>query len=385
MYQDREKIYNGPVVKKDQPDDSYKFQYPPLPSGPYPYHLDFPKLDHHKGTEKLTFHMVGDTGGIKSPDFQMQIAKQMGNQYLDGHHPPQFLYHLGDIVYHYGEREQYENQFFKPYSHYPGPIFAIAGNHDADVNPDNPEPYESLDAFYSVFCSTNSRTVYFSGDYPRKSQQQPNVYWTLNTELATIIGLYSNVPKFGCISNEQKHWFIKELKRASGLKDKALILALHHAPYSADTNHGSSLAMIRFLESSFQEAGVCPDAVFSGHVHNYQRFSKKYGEKTVPFIVAGAGGFDELHTLATMDDPMFTDEHSLLKDIELRRYSTGRHGFLKIEIEKNPVNFTLTCSYYTLEHQELQEENACLFDQFTLNLRNNELHEEQSAYEISGR
>ncbi|MDB5148259.1 MAG: metallophosphoesterase, partial [Mucilaginibacter sp.] len=29
----------SPVIKKDQPDDSYKFQPLPEPSGNYPYHL----------------------------------------------------------------------------------------------------------------------------------------------------------------------------------------------------------------------------------------------------------------------------------------------------------------------------------------------------------
>eukprot|EP01132_Coremiostelium_polycephalum_P017489 gene17489-20932_t len=180
----------------------------------------------------------------------------MAQQYLGPESRPQFLYHLGDIVYHFGEKEQYQKQFFEPYENYPGPIYAIAGNHDADVNPDNPEPYESLDAFYNVFCNTSSRTVYFAGTHSRKSQQQPNVYWTLNTELATIIGLYSNVPKYGSIGAAQRSWFIEELKRAGTLnQEKAIIVCLHHAPYSADTNHASSLPMIRFLNMAFEEAG----------------------------------------------------------------------------------------------------------------------------------
>ncbi|WP_316833328.1 metallophosphoesterase family protein [Pedobacter nutrimenti] len=368
MYSARNPKVTGPVFKKGQPDDSYKFQYPPLPSGVYPYHLNFPRSAH--ADQRLVFNMVGDTGGLKSPDFQRQIAEQMGLQYKLEEHPPEFLYHLGDVVYHFGEREQYETQFFKPYSHYPGPIYAIAGNHDADVNPDNPEPYQSLDAFYEVFCNTSPKTVYFSGGAARKSQIQPNVYWTLNTELATIIGLYSNVPKFGCITSEQRHWFIKELKRAAAMSGKALIVCLHHAPYSADTNHGSSAAMIRLLESAFEEAGVYPDVVFSGHVHNYQRFLKHYKEKSVPFIVAGSGGFDELHVLAEVTDPQFTQEDSLLKDVELKAYCEGHHGFIKVAIEKEEEHFTLTCEYYTLAHNENDAaQPARLYDRFTIDLK----------------
>jgi hypothetical protein len=40
---------------------------------------------------------------------------------------------------------------------------------------------------------------------------QPNVYWTLATPYATIIGLYTNVPVGGYVDDKQKAWLIKEL------------------------------------------------------------------------------------------------------------------------------------------------------------------------------
>lgn len=360
-----------PVIKKDQADDSYKIQPTPLPVGKYPYHLDFPNEKSDSSEKKLVFNMVGDTGGIKSPTFQRQIAEQMGQQVKDGINRPQFLFHLGDIVYHFGEREQYERQFFRPYANYPGPIFAIPGNHDADVNVSNPTPYKSLDAFKEVFCDPRPEDHYFSEDVSRMNQHQPHVYWTLNTELATIIGLYSNVPKFGYISPEQRDWFISELKSAGELKhEKAIIVCLHHAPYSADTNHGSSLAMIQFLEGAFAEAGVLPDIVFSGHVHNYQRFSKNYeGKKTVPFIVAGGGGFDELHLLAANEDPLFTNKSPYFEGVQLENSCLNQHGFLKVILEKKAEEFKLTCEYYTMAHDENSRPvPAKFFERFTLDL-----------------
>jgi hypothetical protein len=367
--------YNTPVIKKDQPDDSYKYLPLPPPSGVYPYRLQLDKIQPSPSLEKLVFHMVGDTGGIKKPDFQQLIASEMGKQYQrakDEADTPQFLYHLGDIVYHHGEVEHYYNQFFKPYDYYPGPIFAIAGNHDSDVNQLNTNPYQSLSAFKAVFCDIEQRNLSFTESSKRKSMIQPNIYWTLQTPLATIIGLHSNVPKFGVITPQQREWFIEELKAANQERpSKALIVCLHHAPFSADINHGSSIPMITFLEGVFEEISIKPDAVFSGHVHNYQRFHKTYADgKVVPFIVSGAGGFDELHDLAKRDDPRFTGDNNLFDHVELQNYCENKHGFLKISLEKANNGIKLTGDYYTIPHvMNLEDADpASLTDHFELDL-----------------
>jgi hypothetical protein len=361
------------VLKTEQIDDAHKFQSLPQPAGSYPYRLNF--CD-HADKEKLVFHMAGDTGGLNAPGSQQQVARQMAAQYLDSpreQDKPSFLYHLGDIVYHYGEAEQYDEQFLTPFECYPGPIYAIAGNHDSDVNPAVSEMhYDSLEAFYTTFCNTCPKTIYFGENSQRKSQVQPHVYWTMEAPLATIIGLYTNVPKYGRIKEEQKAWFIKELQNAAKYcADRAIIVCLHHAPYSADFNHGSSLPMIEFLEAAFKEAGVKPDIVFSGHVHNYQRFSKQYRDgKIVPFIVAGAGGFEELHSLADPLDPAYDTQSSALDQLRLDNYCDNRHGFLKIAIEKTPFSFTIRGEYYTVpaQHQAEEPQQASLFDSFTIDL-----------------
>jgi hypothetical protein len=357
-------INKKPVFKLNQPDDTYKFLPLPAPFGQYPYRLK-PELT-QAGPQQLFFHVAGDTGGIKSPAFQRQIAGEMAKQCSDPQETPSFLFHLGDIVYHFGEAEQYEQQFFKPYSSYPLPIYAIAGNHDSDVNPVAKKPYESLYGFSSVFCGAEPRDVPFGEKKGRRSGVQPHIYWTLQTPLANIIGLHSNVPKFGVITPEQQLWFIEELKNAALEADKAIIVAVHHAPYSADINHGSSLPMISFMEDSFKIAGVRPDLVLSGHVHNYQRFSKKYSDgATVPFIVSGAGGFDELHYLAAVDDPKFTADSELFDEVTLENSCVMQHGFLKIGIEKNAEGLKISGNYYTIPHEGLADgADAPLFEHF---------------------
>ncbi len=364
------KVLYSAVLKTEKIDDAHKFQSLPQPSGSYPYRLS---VDDMGNNEQLIFHVIGDTGGMEANDLQQEVVRQMTSQYLNSasHERPSFLYHLGDIVYHYGEAEQYEAQFLTPFEQYPAPIYAIAGNHDSDINPESDEPYESLEAFYTAFCNTCPKTIHFAPDKQRKSQIQPHVYWTMQAPLATIIGLYTNVPKYGCIRKEQRSWFIKELQHAAKFSsEKALIVSLHHAPYSADFNHGSSLTMIEFLESAFEEAGVKPDVVFSGHVHNYQRFSKQYSDgKIVPYIVAGAGGFEELHTLADPADPAYYTNSPLLDQVHLENYCDNRHGFLKVSIEKSPFNFSIKGEYYTVpKNNSSANAESTLFDSFSVDL-----------------
>jgi predicted phosphodiesterase len=361
--------HNTPVIKLNQPDDNYKFQPLPKPSGEYPYHLCADKFL-STDSQELVFHMVGDTGGRLNPDFQKKVAAEMALQFGDASQQqgvPQFLYHLGDVVYHFGEAQHYDEQFFIPYGKYPAPIFAIAGNHDSDVNLNSEVPYQSLDAFEAVFCNAVSGNISFNSDQTWKSRTQPNIFWTLETPLANIIGLHTNVPKYGIVTPEQRDWFVEELRAADKQRpDKAIIVCLHHAPYSADFNHSSSLPMITFLEEAFAQSGVRPDIVFSGHVHNYQRFEKSYPDgKLLPFIVAGAGGFDELHALARIDQEAYSKEHPLLKDVVLMNYCDNQHGFLKITLNRQGVGLTLTGEYYTIPHQIDPEGHATLADKFT--------------------
>jgi len=345
--------YNVPVFKKNQPDDSFKFQPVPTPSGAYPYHLSLADIQAIPNPQKLVFHMMGDTGCIRSIDFLTGVTDLLAKQFnsSDQEDRPLFLYHLGDVVYNHGEAAEYERQFFIPFQDYPAPIVAIPGNHDSDINPLSATPYGSLDAFKAVFCDSIPRTVSFSGNAKRKSMAQPNLYWTLETPLANIIGLYSNVPKFGIITDEQRCWLVEELRTANLQRpEKAVILCLHHSPYSADINHGASIPMIRFLEGVYRESGVRPDVVFSGHVHNYQRFLKQYpdGGQTT-YIVAGAGGYDELHPVAFTSDHHFSPEHSLFKGVNLQHFCDDRRGFLKITLERAGEGVKISGNYYTLQ------------------------------------
>src|SRR5215472_6969747 len=200
----------------------------PAPTRPAPYHLSLSsvlppeQMEDIRSSGRVVFQTSGDTGGVKSPGPQHIVMKHMERDFEnpDPLTHPAFFYHLGDIVYYYGEARQYHSQFYEPAIHYPAPIFAIPGNHDGDVFGET-EP--SLAAFVDNFYATTPRHNKEAGDALRDAMTQPNAYWTLETPLATFIGLYSNVPEGGKLDDQQLAWFESELAQAP--TDKALILA----------------------------------------------------------------------------------------------------------------------------------------------------------------
>jgi hypothetical protein len=84
----------------------------------------------------------------------------------------------------------------------------------------------------------------------------------------------------------------------------AVLIAVHHPPFSyspppkaggAGTHIGNTL-MLREIDTICQAQGVYPHAFLSGHAHDYQRYTRKLSfagkNYSVPFIVAGDGGFN---------------------------------------------------------------------------------------------
>jgi hypothetical protein len=357
------------------------FQPLPAPTGKFPYHLDIgnvvPAADVHKiiRSKQMIFHLTGDVGGVKSPQDQILVAEHMEMQF-DKTNPginPLFLYLAGDVVYYFGQLSEYNNQFFEPYKFYPAPILAIPGNHDGDIDPTDPTKPSSLDAFVKMFCSSSPAVPPEAGEAVRTTMTQPNVYWTLVTPVANMIGLYTNVPEGGVIKADQQKWFIEELKKAgSEKKDKALIVTLHHPPYSMDSHHGASAAMQKFLDNAFSKSKIYPDIIFTGHVHNYQRFTRRIGNVEIPYIVAGAGGYWFLHSINTGKKIIKTPCASSFKDVTFEKYCEDRHGFLKISIDMKTRK--LTGEYFTVpRQQEPWKTPPVLFDSFTLDLKKNKV------------
>ncbi len=263
-----------------------------------------------QNTGQMVFHSVGDTGNTRGPADQNMVADKLVSDFneTDPRNVPSFFFHLGDVIYSFGESQYYYDQFYDPYRSYPAPIFAIAGNHDGMVAPKTSTP--SLAAFLENFCAAGRpphRTPE-AGGLLRTAQVQPGVYYTLEAPFIRIITLYSNTLEDpGVISSQggtyaipdvQLNFLIAALSRVKSDKfTGAVIVALHHPPYVAesqaaqsDRQHGSSPLALNDIDACCEKAGVWPHAFLSGHAHNYQRFTRYKDSRETPFIVAGGGG-----------------------------------------------------------------------------------------------
>lgn len=306
----------------------------------------------------LSFHAVGDTGGEHGTDMQTAIAAAMEAQ-ITGASPnatdtPAFFFHLGDVVYFNGQSTLYPDQFYEPYKFYPRDIFAVPGNHDGDtlVQPGDPIDTEpSLYGFMKNFCDTVPESLF---DY-RDTMTQPYAYWTLDAPLVTIVGLYSNVDGTldGQGTAEQQQWFEQQLLAADSTK--CLLVAVHHPPYSLDSDHGGYPTIGTAIDQAIQSVttagrGRVPDAILSGHVHDYQRFTRTMGNREIPYIIAGAGGYANnvnlLHHLQRKSPatPVPAPLQTTVPGVTLESYDETDTGFLKITVDSE----SLTVEYFAV-------------------------------------
>jgi hypothetical protein len=294
----------------------------------------------------LVFHAVGDTGGIHGNETQNAVAAAMQDQIAkaDRRERPRFLFHLGDIVYLNGESSQYVSQFYEPYQYYDAPIFAIPGNHDGETAVEargDREREPSLFGFMQNFCSPTPKRFFKH----RSTMTQPYCYWRLEAPFVHIIGLYSNID--GQLDRRgdqrQQDWFIEQLKSVP--TDKWLVVAVHHPCFSLDETHGGYVEILSAMDAAFKAADRIPDIVLSGHAHSYQRFSRALFGKSLPYIVAGAGGFANssrsLHKLQrglVIDQLPFT---TTLSAIRLESFDVMNAGFLRLTA--GPENLAIDC------------------------------------------
>jgi Calcineurin-like phosphoesterase len=314
-----EAYYNSPYYKL------HKNQVQPIPprrlgAPPYLKLGDFiPQelSDSITALGKITFHAVGDTGAAKVNARQTAatalaeeaaVADAMVEDVqAGGSSGPAFFFHLGDLIYNFGEAQFYYDQFYEPFRNYDRPIFAIPGNHDGMVfgASSSAPQVPTLAAFLTNFCAAAAGPSPDAPTVARSVMTQPGVYFTLDAPFVSIIGLYSNVLDTGGgiissqsghfpLVNDQLDFLTSELERLKPERQagkRAILIAVHHPPLSVDAKTGGSGGMMRDIDSCCKKAELWPDAVLSGHAHLYQRFTRIVNGRQVPYIVSGSGGF----------------------------------------------------------------------------------------------
>jgi hypothetical protein len=344
------------------------------------------------GTGKLVIHCVGDTGGIERAEPQLAVADAMtadaeGKTWANGQ--PAFFYHLGDVVYFFGQESYYPEQFYEPYRNYPGPIFAIPGNHDGFMFKGEQAKY-SCEAFVDNFCTP--APVQGAPGFDRTTMTQPGVYFTLDAPFVRIIGLYSNAGEpAGSLGNstigtDQLTFFTNELKRYAGDRkaDKnnknpqALVIAVHHPPFTGSSQHMPSAAMLKAMDTCCTQAGVWPDMVLSGHAHLYERYTRimKSDGRQIPYVVAGNGGYYDLSGLKKNKQGQKPvagqqkESDGAGNTITLDSYSDNQFGFLRITFNASSIAVESIAVNTAARTDTTVPPTTSSIDSFTLNLVN---------------
>jgi hypothetical protein len=359
--------------------------------------------------KKIIFHALGDSGAadVRKYRDELRVSDQVSIDCAQSNEAnrPAFLFHLGDVVYNFGEARYYFDQFYDAFRNYPAPIFAIPGNHDSFVVPGTAEADKPLTTFQRNFCSPHPVITPEAGSLHRTAMTQPGVYFALDAPYVRIIGLFSNALEDpGAISNQDKRWPVldntqldflsaqlKEIKkgRDAGTFKSAVLLAVHHPPYSyappkgkgAGTggNHGSSSAMLSQIDEICLAAKVYPHAFLSAHAHNYQRYTRTIQfegkEIDVPFVVCGDGGHnvnalvhsskgqraEEPHPGSRVDYLESPKGKIKAKELWLEKYDDTNYGYLRIHVDEKE----LAIGFHQVGASTLAQSR---YDMVTLNL-----------------
>jgi hypothetical protein len=385
-----EAYYNSPYYLQ------HKNDLQPLP----PPRVDPPRIDLANvlgpdflapiiAAKKLSFHAVGDTGAAKVNAFQTaaqaihneaSVADAMAaDVQAGGPTGPAFFFHLGDLVYNFGEGQYYYDEFYEPFRAYDRPIFAIPGNHDGMVfgaSPDTPQ-VPTLTAFLRNFCAATPGKSPDAGDASRFTMDQPGVYFTLDAPFVSIIGLYTNTLEgpgvissqggtYPTLQGDQQLNFLKaELQRLAPARkagERAVIIACHHPPASVDSKHGGTTGLAADIDAAAQTAGFWPDAILSGHAHLYQRFTRTVANRQIPYIVAGSGGYSATPPIAGLPKaPITIGEYTLVQT------PIVEFGYLTITLDYTTPNPTLSTTFN-------DRTNTKTHDTATLNLTTGQLN-----------
>jgi hypothetical protein len=332
---------------------------------------------------EVTFHCVGDTGGIHDPSKQYAVADAMagdleGKTYATG--LPAFFFHLGDVVYYLGQELYYYEQFYDPYRNYAAPIFAIPGNHDGMISPSVKQ--NSLDGFRDNFCTKVTAKNPEAQGLARTTMIQPGVYFTLHAPFVDIIGLYSNISEGategvisgGVVGTAQLAFLQQQLTaiaaaRKSGTRN-ALVLAVHHPPFTGSQDHAPSPTMLKQIDVACQAAGVLPDMVVSGHAHLYERYTRTVQDSQIPFLVAGMGGYWNLSGMkkGSNNQPPptpFTGTDVSGNTLVLETFNSTTFGYLLLTVSAKSI----VCTFYgVVPGVGGQAAKVTVEDQFTLDL-----------------
>jgi len=225
-----------------------------------------------------------------------EIAQAMSAYQLD------FVVSAGDLC-HGGHREDYATEFFYPMQDilYSVPIYVSIGNH-AKASSRFTEhfafPNKEHETYYSI---KYANTFFIFLDNARSAYPDETIY-----------------PEIGA-GSAQYNWLVDELASPDA-QFADWLFVVSHVPYYSECTGDIFEENQEQLVPLFEQYGV--DAVFSGHIHTYERGNAN----GVTYIITGGGG-GSLGSTRRRDIPQ----------IDVVRFG---HHFNIIEIDGKRMEFT---------------------------------------------
>ena len=276
-----------------------------------------------RGTDDLTIDrtnlgdsssclIAGDTGEGTPPQFAVVPGL------LKVGEGTAFFVALSDVIYPIGDVNDYVDKFARPYAAYPGPIYAVPGNHDW---------YDGLGGFMRIFCGAEwpagkIRGTGLKARLRRRLWRQPSIcaedtlgrcrelrpalgqpptlpgpYWTLETGPVRFVGIDTGI--VGNLDGEQGDW-LREVSR--GPKPKILLTGK-----PLYVNNKCEPGLIAGRDFTVDDVVRDPEnnyvAAIGGDIHNYQRYPAPVDGRTIQYIVSGGGGafMHATHTIPKVD------------------------------------------------------------------------------------
>jgi hypothetical protein len=301
--------------------------------------------------QRISFIVMGDTG--EGDASQYAVVPPLLNEAAG----TAFLFICSDVIYPAGGINAYRDRFFRPYSGYPGPIFAIPGNHDwyddltgfmfhfCGVRDRPPVKAESVRGWIRNLLSSKPRTADSDAvaemralrAAPAQLARQPAPHFAIDAGPVRLVGIDTGIT--GVIDRDQAGW----LRRVSLESEKPKVLLTGKPIYVDGQHHPGKIEDGGTVDEIVRDPAHRYVAAIGGDIHNYQRYPVSLPDgRLIQYIVSGGGGafMHATHKIPHVDlpgvhednfrcYPLRGDSLSLYSKLYDRKLALGR-GWLEI-------------------------------------------------------
>jgi hypothetical protein len=274
----------------------------------------------HSQKERVSFIVMGDTG--EGDASQYAVVPPL----LSASAGTEFLFICSDVIYPAGGIGSYRDRFFRPYSNYPAPIYAVPGNHDW---------YDDLAGFMFHFCGMEERPPVRAESVrgwfrnllsskpspadpadvaemralrpsPAQQARQPGPYFAIDAGPVRLVAIDTGIT--GAIDRDQAEW----LRRVSRASDRPKVL-LTGKPIYVDGRHhpGKIEGSAETVDAIVRDPAHRYVAAIGGDIHNYQRYPVSLPDgRVIQYIVSGGGGafMHATHKIPRIDLPGVSED-----------------------------------------------------------------------------